>query len=134
MKYKSKIPPRTLILSALVAFTSFAFGAGAMYWKNATDWGDWFINFNMLPLLSEQTHALRYIRENKTDKLQSELDDSVWRHIEIHAKRKAEGIPLPENAERDVSYLCSYISKPITSPTAKVSEQRQSWCVSLLKR
>ncbi len=132
MKDKRKIPTRTLVVGALVASTSFAIGAGAMHWKNAADWGDWFINFNMLPMLSEQTHALKYIRENKTDNLQSELDDSVWRHIEMHAKRKTEGIPLPENAQRDVSYLCSHIEKSITSPAAKASEQRKSWCASLL--
>lgn len=87
----------------------------------------------MSPLMREQTFALKFLRRDEHKKLQSMLEETVWRQIEIYADLKANGKPWPEDA-MTLKYHCLYNQEQSGSDDATVSSRRTAWCNSLLSK
>ena len=125
---------RTVMASIALVLVGAIGGTAATLWRASNEWDEWFVKFNMSPLMSEQTFALKFLRRDEHKKLQSMLEETVWRQIEIYADLKANGKPWPEDAMTSLKYHCLYNKEQSGSDDATVSSRRTAWCNSLLSK
>ncbi len=76
-------------------------GAAVALWRVSNEWDERFAKFNLSPLMAEQTFALKFLRQDEPKKLQSMLEETVWRNVELYAGMKARAKPWPEDPKPD---------------------------------
>jgi hypothetical protein len=121
------------LIAAAIFVAGAVTGAGALTWKMKGTWDQWLLDFNMQPLIAEQTHGLKELREGNITRLQDSLEEAVWRSISLLAQEKLDGKPLPAQAGREIKYHCAYDAEHMDAKPSELHSQRQQWCTVLLK-
>ena len=122
---------RSLLFSTAALLVGLFCGAGATNWYHSKQWGETLVELSMVPTLADETNVLKHLYRGKHAEIQEVLEETVWKHISLHAQRKTEGKPLSETARRDIDYLCSYNVAHATSQALSVVSQRNGWCATL---
>jgi hypothetical protein len=121
------------LVTAAIFVAGAVTGAGAATWKMIGTWDQWILDFNMQPLIAEQTHGLKELREGRGTRLQDSLEEAVWQSISIQAQQKLDGKPLPAQAGREIKYHCAYDAEHADAKPSELHIHRQQWCTVLLK-
>jgi hypothetical protein len=121
----------SLLLGITTWLVGLLCGVAATHWYHNEQWGEQFVELNVMPAMADETNVLRYLRQGKHVEIQAILEETTWKQVSLLAQRKAEGKPLAEIARRDIDYLCAYnVAQP--KPTdPSVMSQRNSWCLAL---
>ena len=126
MKYKFHIVGTAIFIVGALA------GFGLSTWWSKGQWDQWFVDFNMQPVMAEQTYVLKQLRQDRSTKLQESLEENTWRNIAMLVKNKEEKRPLPANAGDDLKYHCAYSESHAAFVSLGVASQRKAWCSEIL--